>query len=120
MKNVVQLDDDGYFVGLVVADESPLEAGVFLIPAGCLDIEKPLVPDGQKAKWVGHWVFEDIPQPDPEPEPFVPTYKENRLLEYPPIANYLDGIVKGDQAQIDKYIADCLAVKAKYPKPTVG
>lgn len=30
---------------------------------------------------------------------------------------YLDGVVKGDQAQIDKYIADCLAVKAKYPKP---
>lgn len=28
-----------------------------------------------------------------------------------------EGVVKGDQAQIDKYIADCLAVKAKYPKP---
>jgi len=25
-------------------------------------------------------------------------------------------VVKGDQAQIDKYIADCLAVKDKYPK----
>jgi hypothetical protein len=24
--------------------------------------------------------------------------------------------VKADQAQIDKYIADCQAVKAKYPK----
>lgn len=32
-------------------------------------------------------------------------------------ADYLDGIVKGDQTQVDKYIADCLAVKAKYPKP---
>jgi hypothetical protein len=40
-----------------------------------------------------------------------------RAREYPPIADYLDGIVKGDQKQIDKYIADCLAVKAKYPKP---
>jgi len=30
--------------------------------------------------------------------------------------DYIDGVVKGDQAQIDKYIADCLAVKAKYPK----
>ena len=39
-----------------------------------------------------------------------------RSSEYPPMADYLDGIVKGDQAQIDKYIADCLAVKAKYPK----
>ena len=45
-------------------------------------------------------------------------YKTKRSLEYPPITDYLDGVVKGDQAQIDKYIADCLAVKAKYPKVT--
>jgi hypothetical protein len=43
-------------------------------------------------------------------------YKAKRQAEYPPITDYLDGVVKGDQAQIDKYIADCLAVKAKYPK----
>jgi hypothetical protein len=43
-------------------------------------------------------------------------YARKRELEYPPITDYLDGIVKGDQAQIDKYIADCQAVKAKYPK----
>jgi hypothetical protein len=42
--------------------------------------------------------------------------KSNRSKEYPDFKDYLDGIVKGDQAQIDKYIADCLAVKAKYPK----
>jgi hypothetical protein len=40
-----------------------------------------------------------------------------RAAEYPPMSDYIDGVVKGDQAQIDKYIADCLAVKAKYPKP---
>jgi hypothetical protein len=45
-------------------------------------------------------------------------YKAKRIAEYPPITDYLDGIVKGDQTQIDKYIADCLAVKAKYPKVT--
>lgn len=44
-------------------------------------------------------------------------YKEKRQAEYPDFKDYLDGIVKGDQAQIDKYIADCQAVKAKYPKP---
>jgi len=43
-------------------------------------------------------------------------YKAKRAAEYPPMTDYLDGVVKGDQAQIDKYIADCLAVKAKYPK----
>jgi hypothetical protein len=43
-------------------------------------------------------------------------YIAKRAAEYPPITDYLDGVVKGDQAQIDKYIADCQAVKAKYPK----
>jgi hypothetical protein len=44
------------------------------------------------------------------------SYIAKRASEYPPMTDYLDGVVKGDQAQIDKYIADCLAVKAKYPK----
>jgi hypothetical protein len=44
-------------------------------------------------------------------------YIAKRQAEYPSFIDYLDGVVKGDQAQIDKYIADCLAVKAKYPKP---
>lgn len=43
-------------------------------------------------------------------------YQRKRAAEYPPMADYLDGVVKGDQAQIDAYIAACLAVKAKYPK----
>ncbi len=43
-------------------------------------------------------------------------WKSQREQAYPPHADYLDGIVKGDQAQVDKYIADCLAVKAQYPK----
>jgi hypothetical protein len=42
--------------------------------------------------------------------------KSNRANEYPDFKEYLDGIVKGDDAQIQKYINDCLAVKAKYPK----
>jgi len=44
-------------------------------------------------------------------------YIEKRKNEYPPAADYLDGIVKGDQAQIQAYVNACLAVKAKYPKP---
>jgi len=43
-------------------------------------------------------------------------YVAKRQAEYPPFTDYLDGIAKGDQAQINKYIADCQAVKAKYPK----
>ena len=50
------------------------------------------------------------------PVPPEPTYAELRAAEYPDYRDYLDGVVKGDQAQIDAYIAACQAVKAKYPK----
>lgn len=45
-------------------------------------------------------------------------YQRDRAAEYPSINDYIDGIVKGDQAQVQAYIEACLAVKAKYPKPT--
>lgn len=44
-------------------------------------------------------------------------YQRLRAPEYPPLEDYVDGVVKGDQAQIDAYIAACRAVKEKYPKP---
>jgi hypothetical protein len=43
-------------------------------------------------------------------------YIAKRQAEYPSIIDYIDGVVKADQAQIAKYIADCQAVKSKYPK----
>ena len=43
-------------------------------------------------------------------------YKHLRKAAYPDYRDYLDGIVKGDAAQVQKYIADCLAVKARFPK----
>jgi hypothetical protein len=61
-----------------------------------------------------------MPISDTEAEALRPktelTYAQKRAAEYPPYTDYLDGVVKGDQTQIDKYIADCNAVKAKYPK----
>jgi hypothetical protein len=44
-------------------------------------------------------------------------YQRKRVLEYPPIEYYIDGVVKGDQDQIQAYIDTCLMVKRKYPKP---
>lgn len=45
------------------------------------------------------------------------SYIRNRQAEYPPITDYIDAVVKGDKEQMDKYIAECMAVKVKYPKP---
>jgi hypothetical protein len=47
-------------------------------------------------------------------DPFA--YRLLRATEYPPMSDYLDGIVKGDQVQVQAYIDACLAIKAKYPK----
>lgn len=43
-------------------------------------------------------------------------YKAKRAAEYPDFRDYLDGIVKGDNAQVQAYIDACNAVKNKYPK----
>jgi hypothetical protein len=51
-----------------------------------------------------------------KPRPPAPTYAQKRAAEYPPATDYLDGIVKGDAAQVQAYVDACLAVKAKYPK----
>ena len=51
-----------------------------------------------------------------EAEFIAKEYQRERAAKYPPIADYMDGIVKGDQAQVQAYIDACLAVKAKYPK----
>jgi len=43
-------------------------------------------------------------------------YQAKRAAEYPPVADYLDAVVKGDPVAQQAYIDACLAVKAKYPK----
>ena len=67
---------------------------------------------------IAEWLSEgNTPDPaDPIVIP-VPTYQELRAAAYPPITDYLDGIVKGDAAQVQAYIDACLAVKSEYPKP---
>lgn len=95
------------------------EYGVFKVES----TEKPSVgfdknvvegqPELVDGVWKQVWVITDA-----SVEEHLQRVLEARVAEYPPMSDYIDGVVKGDQAQIDKYIADCLAVKAKYPKPT--
>lgn len=77
-KPVCQLDPHGYFVGMTVADESPLEPGVWLMPARAVDVAAPEVTGGYRAKWNGS-SFDLVPPPptpEPEPEPEPPTQFE--------------------------------------------
>lgn len=104
------------YVAESTADQDPLDLSNWLIPAHATTIEPPDAIEGKSRNFIdGNWQYLDIVEPEP-PAPRELTYQEKRLMEYPWVGEYLDGIVKGDQEQIDKYIADCLAVKAKYPK----
>lgn len=77
-KPVSQLDPDGYYVGETLADESPLEPGVWHIPGGAIDVPAPQTPEGHRAKWLNNdWIFEEIPPP---PEPYVPTAQDKMNL----------------------------------------
>lgn len=77
MKTVSQLNADGIFVGPVIADESPLEPGVLLLPAGAVDLAPPLLEAGQFARYEGGaWVVAAIPQPDQPPEAPEPTLEQ--------------------------------------------
>lgn len=100
-----------------------------------MDITQALQKLAPGAEWVLNgdeyegltWLSEDIKQPTKKAveaeikrlqKEYADTeYQRLRKAEYPPVEDYLDGIVKGDQAQVDAYIEACLAVKAKYPKP---
>jgi hypothetical protein len=71
------------------------------------------------------WFSEDFPPTKKEVEEEIlrleneykkTKYKELRKNEYPDIIEYIDGVVKGDQQQIQNYINKCLEVKKKYPK----
>lgn len=68
-KTVYQTDPDGWLVGLAVARESPLEPGVWHLPAGCVEAEPPALADGERTRWVGDdWVIVP-PSPTPEEAP---------------------------------------------------
>ena len=76
------------------------------------------------------WLDEEQDQPTQEEviqeiakleyEKEINEYKVKRQAEYPNYVDYLDGVVKEDQDQIDAYIAACQAVKAKYPKEEIN
>lgn len=44
------------------------------------------------------------------------TYQQKRAALYPPIADYLDAIVKNDNAQLQRYVNRCLEIKLLIPK----
>ncbi len=101
-----------------ISNELLAEFGVYAVEltnAPVVGLDK-IVTEGQPEQvngvWKQTWIVSDASY-----EEHLARVLAARSAEYPPMSDYLDGVVKQDQAQIDKYIADCLAVKVKYPKP---
>ena len=95
------------------ADPDPLIEGRWLIPACATTIAPPSASADEIVAFsesIQEWV---IIKPTPPP------YFVLRAREYPSFIEYIDGVVKNDYDQINKYISKCLAVKAKYPKPGI-
>ena len=85
MKNAYSFHPEtGVFIGVDFAQESPLEPGVFLLPAGATFVEPPQAPEGKQAVWGGEsWSVQDIPLP-PEPEPVAPEPEPEPIPEPEP------------------------------------
>lgn len=66
-KTVFQTDTAGHFIGVTVADESPMEPGVFLMPRGCVDAQPPSLilhtdEAGAVIAWTGEWPDDKWPR----------------------------------------------------------
>jgi hypothetical protein len=63
-KTVYQIDLAGCLVGETMADESPLEPGVWMIPARCVEVAPTgPAPEGKCWRWIGiEWTLTAKPQ----------------------------------------------------------
>lgn len=76
-KIVSQCNESGHFAGFSEAQEDPRNPGTYLLPAGAVDVEAPVVQEGfvyQINNEGSAWIAEKIPEPEPElePEPVLP------------------------------------------------
>jgi hypothetical protein len=60
---------NGVYVGETIAHESPLEPGVFHIPAGCIENPPPAIPEGKIAVWRNGWALDEILEEKEAPKP---------------------------------------------------
>lgn len=118
-KIVSALDENGFFIGESVADESPLESGVFLIPAGSVDFPPPVVPDGKRARFDGEkFVIESIPEPEPvthTPDEIALAVTAVRASAYRDESDPLFFKAQRGEATMDEWVAKVAEIKTRFP-----
>jgi hypothetical protein len=86
----------GICLGQGEADESPLEPGVWLIPAYATEVAPPAIGAGERAVWKGAaWEVETIPVvPSPEPDgPPDPPEPVQSALNF---QGFLNGVISSE------------------------
>lgn len=103
---------------------NPVRKGSYLVPAFATQKRLPKEKEGYVRCFENdNWIYREVPKveekEEEKPESITLTYKEKRIMEYPPIGDMIDAFVKadqGDRTDLDRLIAEINAVKAKYPK----
>jgi hypothetical protein len=75
------------------------------------------LPPSASQEWIRNEANEIISNKEADDIIANNMYKDARKAEYPDFFEYLDGLVKNDQDQINSYLNKCIEVKLKYPKP---
>jgi len=104
------------------------------VPVAVKQVDVPAGADGSTAKgWRGYLlelagltelefdrVVADLPPGDYSADKLAvltEAVHAQRRDAYPPIEEYIDGVVKGDDAQVAAYKMKCIEVKKAYPLP---
>lgn len=101
-----KIDSNGYYLEDVYTDEN----SEYLI--------NTRFPEGLfKPRWVnGEWIDDEGHK---RADLDASLYKEYRKKHYPPVEDFLDAVVKGDEEAKTAYINKCLEVKELFPKGVI-
>ena len=95
MKPVYLFNELGFFTGVYLAQESPLEEGVYLTPEASTGLPPPEVAEGQLAQFDGTaWSVFTPPAPEPAPFPDLQAAKRAQIEQWRDEARYADVTVE--------------------------
>ena len=112
--------ETGVFLGQGLADESPLEPGVWLLPAHSVTMAPPNVDENQFAVFKnGVWEVETTPEPEPEPEPEPapepPTPQQLRQWAFQQEADPIFFQVQRGEALMSDWLTKVEEIRQRYP-----
>lgn len=99
----------------VTRQKNPARPNSWLLPGGSTEIKPPdFNKETHQCRFDGdQWIVSEIPQPETDPKPYVPTYSDKRLKEYGTIHEQIEFITENG---LEAWQARVASIKEKYPK----